>query len=133
MDRKEEKSLEQLARETGRYDVEAYRFMFEALDHLLGQLKERRHVSGAELSHAIRELAVERFGFMARSVLNQWGVHKTLDFGEIVFQLVNAGLMSKTEEDKVSDFNDIYDFQEAFDLAFRQGTRKDRKPKHPKG
>ena len=133
MDRKEEKSLEQVAREAGRYDVEAYRFMFEALDLLLKKLEERRHVSGAELSHAVRELALERFGFMARSVLSQWGVHKTQDFGEIVFQLVNAGLMSKTEEDKLSDFEDIYDFREAFDHAFRRRTHKDHKPKHPKG
>ena len=132
MHRKEEKSLEQVAREGGRYDVEAYRFVFEALDYLLKKMGRRRHVSGAELSHAIRELAIERFGFMARSVLDQWGVHKTHDFGEIVFQLVNASLMSKTDEDKVSDFDNIYDFQEAFDHAFRQRPLKVRKPKHSK-
>jgi len=133
MHRKEEKSLEQIAREGGRYDVEAYRFVFEALDYLLKKMGQRRHVSGAELSHAIRELAIERFGFMAQSVLNQWGVHKTRDFGEIVFQLVQASLMSKTDEDKVSDFDDIYDFRQAFDHAFRQRPLKIRKPKHPKG
>ena len=127
MDRKEEKSLPELAREKGRYDVDAYRFVFESLDRLLGQLKERRHVSGSELSHAIRELSLERFGFMARTVFNEWRVHKTGDFGEIVFHLVEAGLMSKTDEDRKSDFKDIYDFDEAFDRGYHRPPQQ----KHP--
>lgn len=133
MERKDEKSLEEVARELGRYEVEAYRFVFESLDHLLSKLDKRRHVSGAELAHAIRELALERFGFMARTVLNQWGVHETGDFGEIVFQLVNAGLMSKTEEDRKSDFADIYDFHEAFDRGYGKPSQGPHKRKHPKG
>jgi len=128
MDRKEEKSLPELAREKGRYDVEAYRFVFESLDRLLGQLKERRHVSGEELAHAIRELALERFGFMARTVLNEWGVRKTGDFGEIVFHLVEAGLMSKTDDDRKSDFKNIYDFGEAFDRGYHPPPQQ----KHPR-
>ena len=131
MERKDEKSLEDLARDLGRYDVEAYRFLFESLDYLLGKLKERRHVSGAELSHAVRELALERFGYLARMVLNSWGVHKTGDLGEMVFQLVEAGMMSKTGEDKQSDFNDIYDFGEAFDRGYSPSAGNDRKRKHP--
>jgi len=119
MERKPEKSLEDVVREKGRYDVEAYRFIFEALDHLLSKLEKRRHVTGAELSHAIRELALERFGFMARTVLNEWGVRETSDFGEIVFHLVQEGFMSKTEGDRKSDFDGIFDFEAAFDRGYR--------------
>ncbi|KPK99934.1 MAG: hypothetical protein AMK75_06140 [Planctomycetes bacterium SM23_65] len=124
MDRKKEKSLEEVVREKGRYDVEAYRFVFEGLDYLLHKLGERRHVTGAELAHAIRELALERFGLLAKTVLNQWGVHETHDFGEIVYHLVENGLMSKTDEDRISDFDDIYDFEEAFDRGYHPPSWK---------
>jgi uncharacterized repeat protein (TIGR04138 family) len=107
--------------------------MFEALDHLLGKMKQRRHVSGAELSNTVRELALERFGYLAHAVLNQWNVFRTDDFGEIVYHLIQEGLMSKTGEDKQSDFNGIYDFHEAFDQAYVFPPQKDQKQKHPKG
>ena len=132
MERKEDKSLEDLVREQGRYDVEAYRFVFESLDHLLSKLDERRHVTGAELSHAIRELALERFGFLARTVLAEWGVHRTSDFGEIVFHLVENGFMSKTKGDRKSDFDDIYDFAAAFDHAYRLPPQTKEPKKDPK-
>ena len=133
MDRKPETTLEDVAREIGTYDVEAYRFVFEALDYLLSKLGKRRHVTGAELCHAIRELALERFGFMARTVLAEWGVHETGDFGAIVFNLIKYDLMSKTPEDKQSDFNDIYDFESVFDRTYRDVSDKGRTKKHPEG
>jgi uncharacterized repeat protein (TIGR04138 family) len=129
---RKEKTLEEVAREMGRYDVEAYRFVFESLDHLLRKLGERRHVTGAELSEAIRELAIERFGYMARTVFSQWGVNRTGDFGEIVFHLVSTGLMSKTEGDRKSDFKDIYDFEKAFDSRYLEPPPKARRPRRPK-
>ena len=119
MDRKEDRSLEDVVREKGLYDVEAYRFVFESLDFLLGKLDERRHVTGAELAHAVRELALERFGFMAKTVLHEWGLRRTADIGEIVFHLVGEGFMSKTESDRKSDFDNIYDFDAAFDQGYR--------------
>ena len=75
----------------------------------------RCHVSGDELLQGIRELAVRQFGPLTRTVFENWGVTKTLDFGEIVFQLVDAGLMGKTDEDKLDDFKDVYDFRKVFD------------------
>ncbi len=124
MDRKEHKTLEHIARERGKYEVEAYSFIFESLDHLLNKMDERRHVSGAELSHGIRELALERFGFMAKTILNEWGVHKTDDFGEMVYHLIKEGVMSKTEDDRQKDFNDIYDFATAFDGEYVPAPHK---------
>jgi uncharacterized repeat protein (TIGR04138 family) len=132
MERKDDKTLEQIALEHKRYNVEAYRFLFETLDHMLGKRKERRHVSGAELSLGVRDFAIERFGFLAHTVFDQWGVHKTDDLGEMVYHLIDAGLMSKTDEDKQSDFNGIYDFHEAFDGAFVRPPRTDEKQTHPK-
>lgn len=128
MDRKGQKTLEEVclevARQHKRYDAEAYLFLFASLDHLLAKTGERRHVTGAQLAHAVRELAGERFGFLARTVLESWGVTRTDDFGEIVYHLIDAGVMSKTDEDKKSDFDAVYDFHEAFDLNYFKPTDK---------
>jgi len=132
MDRKEEKTLEEItlevARKHGRYDAAAYLFVFEGLDWGLKKLGERRHVTGAELSRAIRDLAIERFGFLARTVLESWGVRRTDDFGEIVYHLIDAGVMNKTDEDRKSDFDGVYDFHEAFDLDYFKPAPKPPKP-----
>ena len=109
-----EKSVEQVAREAGHYDVQAYYFVFEALEWLMTRLGERRHVSGAELAEAIRDLAVERFGMLAGSVLSSWGLTETADFGRIVYALIEAGQMSRTDDDDIRDFDDVYNFECAF-------------------
>ena len=75
---------------------------------------EPRHVNGGELLDGIRDLALNRFGPMAKTVFQQWGVERTEDFGEIVFQLVEQGLLGKTEADKRSDFARGYDFDDTF-------------------
>ena len=108
------KSVEQVAREQGRYDVQAYYFLFEALEWLMGHLGERRHVTGPEFSKAVRDLAVERFGMLAGSVFRSWGVTETTDFGRMVYALIEAGQMNKTEEDDIHDFDRVYDFPQAF-------------------
>lgn len=78
-----------------------------------------RHVTGQELCQAIREYAVRQFGYMAKPVLNNWGIHKTGDFGEIVYNLIKIGMMRKTHEDRREDFDDVYDFEEVFCRKFR--------------
>jgi uncharacterized repeat protein (TIGR04138 family) len=104
-----------------RYGAEAYDFVFEALDFTL---KRRggaaKHVTGSEIMESVRQVALEQFGFLARSVLAQWGVHRTDDFGEIVFNLIEADLLQKTANDRREDFNALYDFEEVFDQAFSQ-------------
>lgn len=83
-----------------------------------------RHVTGAELCYAIQQYAVDRFGLLARSVLAHWGIRKTGDFGEIVFNLIDIGQMRKTDSDRREDFDDVYDFAEAFngDVVFAAGS-----------
>jgi uncharacterized repeat protein (TIGR04138 family) len=97
------------------YRVEAYCYVFEALDHTLRSLEKPRHVTGQELCNGIRDLAIERFGPLARTVFNHWGITKTEDFGRIVFNLIGAELMGKTDTDSIDDFKDVYDFEDVFD------------------
>lgn len=107
-------SLDRLVANDPRYPRDAYVFVFQALEFVVGRLEKRRHVSGRELLEGIREFALERYGLMTKTVFAQWGITRTEDFGEIVFRLVGAGLLSKTEEDSIDDFGGVYDFEEAF-------------------
>lgn len=107
-------NVRSVARKEGRYDVQAYLFIFEALEFTLKRIGQRRHVSGQELVVGVRDFAVANFGYMGKAVFNQWGVTATEDFGRMVFSLVEAGLMSKTETDTVADFAGGFDFDEVF-------------------
>jgi len=77
-----------------------------------------RHLTGQELCEAIRQYAVEEYGYLAKSVLNGWGVHTTRDFGNIVFNLIEIKRMKKTREDRLEDFDNVYDFDTAFRKSF---------------
>ena len=106
--------LREVVARDGRYAVNAYRFIYEALDHTIKGLGRRGHVTGRQLLEGIREFALEQLGGLAPMVFHQWGVRKTNDFGNIVFNLVNAELMSRSETDSLEDFNDVYDFRTVF-------------------
>ncbi len=101
------------------YKFEAYTFILAALHDTVTKLKKPRHISGKELAEGIRCYALQQFGPMAKTVLNYWGIYKTLDFGEIVFALIGAKLLSKQPEDKLEDFTDIYAFEDAFDKGYQ--------------
>jgi uncharacterized repeat protein (TIGR04138 family) len=131
------KSLQRIARlakEDGRYQLDAYLFVQQALAFAqleLGMGRPRpygvegepdepppqSHLTGQQLCEAIRLYAAELYGLMAKVVLNSWGVHRTRDFGEIVYNLIEIGEMTKSETDRPEDFEHVYDFDE----AFRQG------------
>ena len=117
-----ENYLEKIERIMGKhpqYKFEAYSFVMAGLHHTVSKLAKPRHITGKELLEGIREYALEQFGPMARTVLNYWGIAKTDDFGNIVFALVEAGILRKQPEDKIEDFKKIYDFKEAFDKSYR--------------
>jgi uncharacterized repeat protein (TIGR04138 family) len=112
-----------IARRDARYAYEAYEFVFAALDHTLKALgrvprgpaapvEASDHVSGPELLHGIREYALREFGLMARTVFRRWGINRTDDFGEIIFNLIEANLMSQTPDDSRRDFHAVYDLDE---------------------
>jgi len=113
------KVVEEIVAKDPRYKVEAYEFVMSALNYTQRKLDKRRHVTGQELLEGIREYGLERFGLMARTVFHNWGIRKTEDFGNVVFNMVDAGLMSKTEKDSIDDFKDGYDFEEAFDKGYK--------------
>jgi len=106
-----------------RYHREAYVFVREALDHTQKSIvKENkgklRHVSGQELLAGIRDYALSQFGPMTIMVFEEWGIRHCRDFGEIVFNMVEEGLLAKTERDSRADFAAGYDFQVAFREPF---------------
>jgi len=113
--------MEEVILEDGRYPPEAYAFLHEGLTRAVKEVHgpdatigAQKHVSGRKLCYALRDLAVERWGQLARTVLAKWNIHATVDFGNMVFVLVNANFMRATEEDSVEDFRDVYDFDDAF-------------------
>ena len=103
-----EHDLRNILERDKRYHKDAYLFVFEALEHTLQKLGKRRHVSGRELLEGIKAFLHRRYGLLALPLLERWGIKKTVDFGEIVFNLVNNGLMGKTEEDGLDDFKDVF-------------------------
>jgi len=130
--------IAELLKEDRRYTIDAYAFVFEALSYAqsvleMGTASPREaapgqgeepevpecHVTGQQLCEAIRRLALEQYGYMAKTVLTSWGVHNTSDFGEIVFNLIRIGQMRKTPDDRREDFDDVYDFDTAFKEEFK--------------
>ena len=118
----------------GRYAPEAFAFLNDGLVKTLKRVQEKekksRQISGAELADGLRAYALEQYGPLALTVLGRWGLRTTRDFGEIVFLLLEAGLLGKTEEDKIEDFDDLFDFDAAFRAPFRPKSSR-RAPKTP--
>ena len=103
-----------------RYKPDAYEFVMQGLWHTQKKLKKPGHVSGRELAEGIRQYALQEYGPLAKAVFDHWGVKCTADFGEMVFLMVEQGIMGKTDDDTRDDFKDVYDFEEAFDV-YRSG------------
>jgi uncharacterized repeat protein (TIGR04138 family) len=111
--------LEKILAHDTRFSREAYLFVREALDFtqkLIGRENQDaiRHVTGQELLEGIRQYALQQFGPMATTVFEEWGVTRSADFGEIVFNMVEGDLLAKTEKDSREDFQGGYDFDTAF-------------------
>lgn len=119
----ESEVLRELQERDPRYHPGAYLMVLAALNHVMEQLPRRRHISGRELAEGVRDLALERYGLLARTVLGHWGVRRTDDVGEIVFKLVSEGVLVKREEDRMEDFRDLYDFEEVFEASYPWGGR----------
>jgi uncharacterized repeat protein (TIGR04138 family) len=125
-----DEAVEQILAKDARYTREAYLFVREALDYTqkLAAKEPRgqiRHVTGQELLDGIRRFALNQFGPMAMTVLEEWGVHNCRDFGEIVFNMVEIGLLAKTDKDSRDDFQNGYNFTDAFRKPFWPQTKLD--------
>jgi len=105
----------------GRFHPRAFLFVLAALEYVQRRLPERRHVSGEELAHACRELALQQYGLMARTVLEHWGIRTTGDIGEIVYSLIDAELLIRRPEDTLDDFQEVYAFGKVFEDQYVWG------------
>ena len=121
-----QKSLQQVARDAGLYPPEAYEFVQRGLSYTVQKIHgtiadpdASRHISGQQLCDGLRDFALKQWGMLARTVLRRWGIHCTLDFGRIVFSLIDAGQMQKTDDDTLEDFRNVFDFRNAFEAGYR--------------
>lgn len=123
-----ERSMQDVVREDGRYPQEAFAFLHDGLNRAVAHMRddgasgdvegtaagEQKHVTGAQLCLSLRDLAAERWGMLAKTVLARWQIRGTIDFGSMVYLLIDNGFMRKTPEDSLDDFRDVYDFETAF-------------------
>jgi uncharacterized repeat protein (TIGR04138 family) len=101
-----------------RFDERAYLFVLAALEYHQARLTERRHISGRELAEACRDLAIERYGVLARIVLEHWGIRSSADIGDVVFTLVDLELLMSQPTDSREEFADVFDFDRVFDSEY---------------
>jgi uncharacterized repeat protein (TIGR04138 family) len=107
--------VERIVEKDRRFGKDSYLFVMQALDRVMRHLREPRHISAQELLNGIQTEARSQFGPMAQSVFHYWGIHESLDFGHVVFNMVHAGILAKQESDTLSDFkNDLF-FERLFD------------------
>ena len=116
----------QVVQDVGLYPPEAYAFIQKGLAHTVQRLhgkvkdpKANRHVTGQDLCEGLRDVALAVWGRLARTVLRRWNITSTLDFGRIVFAMVDAGLMQKTDDDSIEDFRNVYEFRTAFEAEYQ--------------
>ncbi|MFN7733691.1 MAG: Minf_1886 family protein [Pirellula sp.] len=125
-------AMVELLQKDQRYHLDAYQFVRESLayaqrvmkmpaqDSAGEEGKTDHHLTGQQLCQAIREYAIEQYGYLAKTVLNSWGIHNTGDFGEIVYNLIRIKEMRKSKTDRREDFDDQYDFATAFSPRFER-------------
>lgn len=125
-----EEAMRVILKEDTRYPLEAYVFLRLALDFTIRAMKKptagpARHITGHELLDGIRQYALQEFGPITRTVLDAWGITRTEDFGNLVFNLVSHGVLGKTDQDKIEDFSNGYSFQAAFTAPFLPAASKE--------
>lgn len=128
--------VELIHKEDPRYDRRAYTFIRLGLDQTVKELRKKdsqraqksQHVTGPELLEGLRVYALDQYGPLAKTVLNSWGVNRCRDFGDLVFNLIEYNVFSKTESDRREDFSDIYSFDDAFVKPFLPAKRSARPP-----
>ncbi len=118
--------LARLREKNPRYTDAAYVFLLSALQNKIDHLDEPRHITGRELAEGCRDLAIDQYGPMARTVLEHWGVHSTQDMGSIVFALIDCGVLIKQDSDNQEDFQEVFDFEEAFERNYPWGKLEPR-------
>ena len=120
----ESATLERLLERDPRYPEKAYVFLLVALQRTIARLESPRHVTGRELALGCRDLALDLYGPLARTVLEHWQIRTTSAFGDLVYNLLEVGVLSRSSDDARADFDDVFDFGEAFDPRGRPGRAR---------
>jgi uncharacterized repeat protein (TIGR04138 family) len=118
--------IEEICAVDERYKPDSYEFLMKALHYTQDRLNREAHITGRQLLEGIRMFVIEQYGPMAKTVLKHWGITRTDDFGNIVFNMIGRGLLSKTEQDSIDDFKDVYDFDVVFGNILRDSVIKDK-------
>ena len=121
--------VEEICLKDKRYKPDAYEFVLGGLGFTQKKLKKTTHVTGVQLACGLRDYAINQYGALASRVLAYWGVSQTQDFGNIVFNMIEKKLLSKTAEDSLLDFDAVYDFQAAFSNVLAESVIEGLKPK----
>lgn len=109
------KNLEIIAKKDGRYHPDGVRFVYDGLGYTLkNYAAEPQHVSGQTLCQGLKDIAIKRWGRLSKLVLNNWNIHTTRDFGEIVYMMIDNKWMSAQPADTIEDFNNVFDFEKTF-------------------
>lgn len=119
--------VERICDKDSRYKPDAYEFIMQALHFTQKKLNRQTHVSGKELLEGVREYAIEQYGPMTLTVFSHWGIDTTEDFGNIVFNLINSKILSKTEQDSIEDFKDVFSLKDTFKNVLRDSVIKNLK------
>jgi uncharacterized repeat protein (TIGR04138 family) len=120
------KALQTVVEEVDCYPIDAFQFVQQGLGYAVEKFhggitdpSANRHISGQQLCEGLREYALLKWGLLARTVLRHWNINSTMDFGQIVFAMVNSGLLQKTDGDTIEDFRNVFDFKTAFEVGYR--------------
>ncbi len=122
-----------------RYDGQAYFFLKDALDFTLGRFAEStrgqgRHVSGKELLEGFRDCALEQFGPMGATLMDEWGIRECRDVGNMVFQMIEEQVFGKQDSDRPEDFDEVFDFRKSLREPFLpKGLSKKTAPSRSNG
>jgi uncharacterized repeat protein (TIGR04138 family) len=126
------KSIEEIAKLDGRYSLRAFEFVQEGLSrtvkkHYSDEVENEgpHHVTGKQLCFSLAEFAAEKWGYLAKVVLNQLGIKATIDFGNIVYLMVEHQWMHARPEDTIEEFGDVYNFEEVFEKNYQFSNSKD--------
>ncbi|CAN5601377.1 hypothetical protein BH09PLA1_BH09PLA1_34650 [soil metagenome] len=125
-----ERPLQEIVDELALYPADAFQFVQEGLSYAANEVhgpspaglsadSVSRHISGQQLCEGLRRYALLNWGMLAQTVLRRWNITCTLDFGRIVFALIDAGRMQKTDHDNLEDFRNVFDFRTAFEVDYR--------------
>jgi len=123
--------VEVICKEDTRYDRRAYGFVRAGLDFTVDVIRKKqaaklsksggqvtKHIKAPQLLDGLRVFTLDQFGPLSKTVLNEWGINACRDFGEIVYNLIEHGIFSKTPEDNRGDFAEIFSFEDAFEKPF---------------